>query len=502
MQVTEANTDGLKRTLKVVVGSNELNDRFSARLDEVKDTVQLKGFRRGKVPVQHIKKVFGRSLMAEVVQQALEELSRKALDDRKERPAFQPKIDLTEDKTEIESVITGKSDLAYTMSFEVLPEINLVEFPQLNLERLSADVTDEAVDKALTELAERNTGYETEEGRVAGDGDQLTIDFVGRIGGAEFEGGKGEDVPLVLGGGGFIPGFEDGLKGAKASEERRVTATFPAEYAVKELAGKEAEFEVKVKAVGKPKKPDIDDTFAKGLGVDTLATLKDRIRAQIQREYDQVARVKLKRVLLDALDKAHDFALPPTLVDNEFETIWNQVNESLKRAGKTFADEGKTEEQAREEYRKIAERRVRLGLVIGEIGTKGKVEVTQEDLRNALFEQARRFPGQERMVYEYFQKTPGALTELRAPIFEDKVVDYILSEANPTERKVSREELLKPIEGEADLPHVHDGAHSHGHHHDHDHDHDHHHGHDHDHGHHHHDHEPGHAHGHEHGEKK
>ena len=502
MQVTEANTDGLKRTLKVVVGSNELNDRFSARLDEVKDTVQLKGFRRGKVPVQHIKKVFGRSLMAEVVQKALEESSRKALDDRKERPAFQPKIDLTEDKTEIESVITGKSDLAYTMSFEVLPEINLVEFPQLNLERLSADVTDEAVDKALAELAERNIGYETEEGRVADDADQLTIDFVGRIGGAEFEGGKGEDVPLVLGGGGFIPGFEDGLKGAKASEERRVTATFPAEYAVKDLAGKEAEFEVKVKAVGKPKKPDIDDTFAKGLGVDTLATLKDRIRAQIQREYDQVARVKLKRVLLDALDKAHDFALPPTLVDNEFETIWNQVNESLKRAGKTFADEGKTEEQAREEYRKIAERRVRLGLVIGEIGTKGKVEVTQEDLRNALFEQARRFPGQERMVYEYFQKTPGALTELRAPIFEDKVVDYILSEANPTERKVSREELLKPIEGEADLPHVHDGAHSHGHHHDHDHDHDHHHGHDHDHGHHHHDHEPGHTHGHEHGEKK
>jgi trigger factor len=230
--------------------------------------------------------------------------------------------------------------------------------------------------------------------------------------------------------------------------------------------------------------------------------LKDRIRAQIQREYDQVARAKLKRVLLDALDKAHDFALPPTLVDNEFETIWSQVSESLKRAGKTLADEGKTEEQAREEYRKIAERRVRLGLVIGEIGTKGRVEVTQEDLRSALFEQARRFPGQERMVYEYFQKTPGALTELRAPIFEDKVVDYILAEAKPIERKVSREELLKPMEGEADLPHVHGAAHSHGHHHDHDHDHDHHHGHDHDHHHHHHDHETGHTLGHEHGEKK
>ena len=500
MQVTEANSDGLKRTLKVVVGSSELSDRFSARVDEVKETVQLKGFRRGKVPVQHIRKVFGRSLMAEVVQQALEESSRKALDDRKERPAFQPKIELAEDTTEIENVITGKSDLAFTMSFEVLPDISLVAFPQLELERLSADVTDEAVDSALGELAERNLGYETEEGRAAGDGDQLTIDFVGRIDGTQFEGGKGEDVPLVLGGGGFIPGFEDGLKGAKAGEERGVTATFPTQYAVKNLAGKEAAFEVKVKAVGRPKKPDIDDTFAKGLGVDTLAILKDRIRAQIQREYDQVARVKLKRVLLDALDKAHDFGLPPTLVDNEFETIWGQVNEGLKRAGKTFADEGKTEEQVREEYRKIAERRVRLGLVIGEIGTKGKIEVTQEDLRNALFEQARRFPGQERMVYEYFQKTPGALTELRAPIFEDKVVDYILAAANPTERKVSREELLKPIEGDAELPHVHDAAHSHGHDH---HDHDHHHGHDHDHDHHHdHDHGPSHTHGSEHDDKK
>ena len=495
MQVTEANTDGLKRTLKVVVGSSELNDRFTARLDEVKDTVQLKGFRRGKVPVQHIKKVFGRSLMAEVVQAALEESSRKALDDRKERPAFQPKIDLTEDKTEIESVISGTADLAYTMSFEVLPDIKLVDFPTLQLERLVAEVTDEAVDTALRELAERNTGYETEDGRAGGDGDQLTIDFVGRIGGTEFEGGKGEDVPLVLGGNGFIPGFEDGLKGAKAGEERRVTATFPAEYGVKDLAGKEAEFEVKVKAVAKPVKPAVDDSFAVGLGVESLAMLKDRVRTQIQREYDQVARTKLKRVLLDGLDKAHDFALPPTLVDNEFETIWKQINDSLQRAGKTFADEGKTEEQVREEYRMIAERRVRLGLVIGEIGSKGKIEVSQEDLRGALFEQARRFPGQERMVYEYFQKTPGALAELRAPIFEDKVVDYILGEAKPAERKVSREELLKPLEGDAELAHVHDDGHSHGHH-----DHDHHHGHDHGHDHHHHDHDHDHGHhGHDHG---
>jgi trigger factor len=502
MQVTEANSDGLKRTLKVVVGSGELNDRFTARLDQVKDNIQLKGFRRGKVPVQHIRKVYGRSLMAEVVQQALEESSRKAIDERKERPAFQPKIELTEDKDEIESVITGKHDLAYTMSFEVLPEIKLADFTQLKLDKLTADVGEEEVDKAIGELATRNLAYETEDGRVAEDGDQIMMDFVGRIDGEEFEGGTGTDVPLVFGRGGFIPGFEEGLKGAKAGDERKVSANFPAEYPVQTLAGKEAVFEVKVKTVGKSVTPAIDDAFAKGFGVETLAELKDRVRAQIQREYDQIARNKLKRELLDALDKAHEFALPPTLVDNEFEGIWRQVTEGLKQANKTFADEGKSEEDARKDYRQIAERRVRLGLVIGEIGTHGKIEVTQDELRNALFEQARRFPGQERMVYEYYEKTPSAVMELRAPIFEDKVVDYILAQANPTEKKVSREELLKPMDGDA-LAHVHHGHDHHHHHHDHDHDHhhghDHHHDHDH-HGHHHHDH--GHAHDHDHGEKK
>ncbi len=499
MQVTEATNDGLKRTLKVVVGTNELNERFTARLDEVKDTVQLKGFRRGKVPVQHIRKVFGRSLMAEVVQQALEDSTRKALDERKERPAFQPRIELTEDKAEIENVMAGKNDLAFTMSFEVLPEIKLTDFSTLKLERLTADVADEDVDKAIGELAQRNMAYEAEDGRAAEDGDQITLDFVGRIDGEAFEGGTGTDVPLVLGRGGFIPGFEDGLKGVKAGEDRTVTATFPAEYPVKDLAGKEAAFEVKAKSVGKPVAPQIDDNFAKGFGVDSLAALKDGVRSQIQREYDQVSRNKLKRELLDALDKSHEFALPPTLVDNEFQVIWKQLTDSLQQSGKTFADEGKSEDAVKEEYRKIAERRVRLGLVIGEIGTQGKIEITQDELRNALFQQARRFPGQERMVYEYYEKNPAALTELRGPIFEDKVVDYIVAQAAPTDRKVSREELLKPIEGD-DHGHLHHGHehhdHDHHHHHDHDHHHGHDHSHDHDHDHHHHSHDHGHSHGH------
>lgn len=449
MEVSVTNSEGLKRTLRVVIAKGELGDRFTSRLGEVKDNIQLKGFRRGKVPTAHIKKVYGRSLMAEVMQSAVEETSRQALTERKERPAFQPELKLPEDKNEIEQVMAGNADFAYSMSFEVLPEIALADLGTISLEKLVADVPDDAVAKALDELAKRNVRYEAEEGRAAGDGDQVTIDFVGRIDGEEFEGGKAEDVPLVIGQGGFIPGFEDGIKGAKAGEERVVKATFPAEYPVEQLKGKEAAFDVKVKAVAQSVTPAIDDEFAKGLGVDSLDMLKDRLRSQIQREYEQVSRSKMKRAILDALDKAHTFELPPTLVENEFDGIWKQLTQSMEQAKKTFADEGKSEEEVRAEYRKIAERRVRLGLVLGEVGDKGKVEVTQDELRNALFEQARRFPGQERMVYEYFEKTPGAVSQLRAPIFEEKVVDYIVSQAKVTERKVGHEELLKPIEEDA-----------------------------------------------------
>lgn len=449
MEVSVTSSEGLKRTLQVVIAKGELSERFSNRLNEVKDTIQIKGFRRGKVPVGHIKKVYGRSLMAEVMQAAVEETSRKALTDRQERPAYQPELKLPEDKDEIEKVMTGGGDFTYSMSFEVLPDIAIADLSTMELERLVADVPDEAVANALDELAKRNVRYEAEEGRETSEGDQVTIDFVGRIDGAEFEGGKAEDVPLVIGQGGFIPGFEDGLKGAKAGDDRVVKATFPAEYPVATLAGKEAQFDVKVKAVAKPATPTIDDEMAKGLGVDSLDMLKERLRAQIQREYDQVSRAKMKRGMLDALDKAHTFELPPTLVENEFEGIWRQLTQSMEQAKKTFADEGKNEDEVRAEYRKIAERRVRLGLVLGEIGDKGKIEVTQDELRNALFEQARRFPGQERMVYEYFEKTPGAVSQLRAPIFEEKVVDHIAAQAKVIDKKVGHEELLKPMEDDA-----------------------------------------------------
>lgn len=450
MQVDVTKSDGLMRQLKVVVPAAELSQRFSARIDEVKDQVQIKGFRKGKVPISHIKKVYGRSLMVEVMQAAVEETSRKAMVDRNERPALQPKIDLPEDSNEIEKVIDGKADLAYGMTFEVLPKIAVADFAGLKLERMVADVEESAVDKAVSDLVDRSTTFEAVEGRVAGDGDRIAMNFVGKIDGEAFEGGTAEGVNLVFGQGGFIPGFEEGLKGVKAGDERQVDATFPDDYGAKNLAGKTAVFDVKVTEVAAPKKPTVDDEFAKTLGAPDLAKLREMVKAQLQAEHERVTRARIKRQLLDELEKAHDFALPPSLVESEFESVWSEVQSGMQSQGKTFESEGKTEEGAKAEYRKIAERRVRLGLIIGEVGEANKIQVTQDEMRMALMEQARRFPGQEKFVYEYYEKTPGAVAQLRAPIFEDKVVDHIVSEAKPVERKVSREELFKPLADDAE----------------------------------------------------
>jgi trigger factor len=494
MQVTETSSDGLKRELKVTIPQGELSQRFTTRLDEVKDQVQLKGFRKGKVPTAHLKKLYGRSLMAEVLQAAVEETSRNAIKERNERAAHQPNINLTEDKDEIEKVLAGQSDLAFTMSYEALPEIKVTDLAALELEREVADVAPEAVDKAIADLVERAIRYEAEAERAVGDGDRVTVDFVGRVDGNEFEGGKADDAQIVIGQSQFIPGFAEGIVGAKAGEERAVNAKFPEAYPEKTLAGKDAVFTVKVKEVAKPIRPAIDDDFAKTLGTESLAKLRELVTAKIGNEYASIARMKLKQQILDGLDKAHDFALPQTLVTSEFDGIWKQVTQGLEQAGKTFADEGKNEEEVKAEYRRIAERRVRLGLVIGEIGEKTGVEVTQDELRRALIEQARRYPGQEKFVYEYYEKNPAALIELRAPIFEEKVIDHILGQAKPTDKKVTAEELLKPDPREDALEHLghdhahHDHAHDHDHdhahqHHDHGHDHDHDHGHGHDHGH-------------------
>jgi trigger factor len=444
MQVTETVAAGLKRELHVVIPKGEIDERFLARVNNLKDTAQLKGFRKGKVPASHIKKIYGRSLMLEVLEETLNETSRKAITDRNERPAVQPKIDMTQDKEEIEKVVSGQSDLAYKMSFEVLPPIALTDFTQLALERDVADVSEDDIQSALKEFTTRATTFEDAGAdHGAADGDQVKIDFVGKIDDVAFDGGTGTDMPVTLGANGFIPGFEDGLKGAKPGETRAINATFPEAYGQKTLAGKTAVFDTVVKSVGRPKAPELNDEFAKTLGVESLDQLREIVTSQIRGQYDQLSRVKLKRDLLDKLDKAHTFELPESLVSSEFEGIWNQLTTSMKQAEKTFESEGKTEETMRDEYRKIAERRVRLGLVIGEVGDKNQIQVTQDELRRALMEQARAYPGQEKMIYEFYEKNPGALTELRAPIFEDKVVDFIVAQSTTTEKKVSREDLVK-----------------------------------------------------------
>ncbi len=451
MQVTETAANGLKRELKVVVGKDELEKRFASRIENYKGQVQIKGFRKGKVPSAHIKKLYGRSIMGEVLQEALDETSRQAIQDRNERAAHAPKVDLTEDKDEIEKVIDGKADLSYTMKFEVLPEIKIADLTAVSLEREVADVEAAEIDKGIKELIDRSVSHEDEDGRVAADGDRVTIDFVGSIDGVEFPGGKAEAMNVVIGAGGFIPGFEDGLKGTKAGDVKQIDANFPEGYPEATLAGKTANFATTVKAVGKPVVPEANDDFAKTLGIESLEKLRELVGAQIKQQHDQLSRTRIKRQLLDNLDKLHSFELPEALVDGEFDGIWAQVKQGLEQAKKTFEDEGKTEESAREEYRKIAERRVRLGLVIGEIGDKQKVTVTREELQRALIDRARGYPGQEKFVYEYYEKNPAALTELRAPIFEEKVVDYILTQAKVSDKKVTREELIKAANEEESL---------------------------------------------------
>lgn len=450
MQIKEVTSDGLKREIEVVVATGELNERFENRLSQLKNTVQLKGFRKGKVPVNHLKKVYGKSVMLEILNDAVKETSAKAIQEREERPAFQPDIVLPEDPDKIERILAGEDDLAYSMTFEVLPKIDLVDFSTLELERLVATVDDKEREDAIEHLLENNMGYEEEEGRTAQDKDQLTIDFVGKIDGEAFEGGTAEGVDLVLGQGNFIPGFEEQLIGAKAGEDRTLEVTFPEDYGADHLRGKKATFETRIQKVSKPKRPEANDEFAQSLGLEGIDKLKELMEGRIADEYAQASRNLLKRKLLDEIEKTHDFELPPSLVDREFEGLWEQLTAAMEREGKTWEDEGKSENEGREEYRKLAERRVRLGLVIGEIGDKNKIEVGEEELRNALIQQVRQFPGQEKAVYEYYQKNPAALAELRAPIFEDKVVDFIVELAKPSERNVTKEELQKALEAETE----------------------------------------------------
>jgi trigger factor len=446
MQVTETSAAGLKREYRVVVPAADLEARVAERLDDLKGRVQLRGFRPGKVPVNHLKRIYGKSAMAEVIEAAVREANQKIVTDNGLKLATEPKVVLPQEEGAVEGIIEGKSDLAYTVEVEVVPPIELTDFKTVKLERLTAEVTDAEIDQALNAIAEQNRPFiaKTE---AAEKGDRVAISFQGTQDGQPFEGGSAEDVPMQLGSGRFIPGFEDNLIGLKAGESKTFDVKFPDDYPATALAGKSATFAVTVKTVEAPGEVTLNDDFAKSLGLDSLAKLRDALRERLQREHASASRQRVKRSLLDQLDERHKFEPPPTLVEQEFNNVWSAIENDLKQQNRTFADEGTTEEKAREEYRGIAERRVRLGLVIAEIGEKNNITVSEDQLRAAIMEQVRQMPGREQQVWDYYRNNPGALAALRAPLFEDKVVDFVLELADVTDKPVSRDELFK--DGEA-----------------------------------------------------
>ncbi len=453
MDVTELKNEGLKRQLKVVVPAADLEARLSARLKEMAKNARIPGFRPGKVPVAHLRRLYGQQVMAEVLEEAVKDGVNKALMERDERPAYQPEIDLEGDQEAVNDIIKGKADLAFTMTYEITPKVEVKDFSDIELTRFKVTVPDEDIDEAVKSISDQFKDYEDKpEGAPAEKGDRVVISFVGRVDGEEFEGGSAEDVPLEIGSGQFIPGFEDQLIGAKAGEERIVKVTFPEEYGVEALAGKDAEFTVQVKSVETGIEPEINDAFAERIGLKNLAELRDRVRAQAQAEMDALSALQLKRDVLDALDAQYDFELPERLVDSEFEQIWHTLEHQMKDEGRTFEDEGTTEEEARKEYRDIAARRVRLGLVLGTIGEQAGITVSDEEMQQALIDKARQFPGQEKEVIDYYRKNPDALIELRGPLFEGKVIEHIIGKAKVTEKEISREEIEKMLEEEDDAP--------------------------------------------------
>jgi trigger factor len=449
MEITETLSDGLKREFQIQVPAADLEARLTERLGELKDRVQLRGFRPGKVPMAHLRKIYGKAVMAETIEALIRELNAKVVTDHGLKLAMEPKVTIPNEETEVEKVIGGQSDLAYTLAVEVLPKIELADFKGIKLERPVAEVTDAQVSEALDRIAEQNRPFAARgEGGKVEKGDRVVIDFTGTLEGVPFEGGTGGDVGVNVGSGTFIPGFEDQLIGMAAGETRQVKVTFPSNYTNAQLAGKDAEFKVTAKTVEAPTAVTVDDAFAKQLGLDSLDKLKEAVKARVQQEHAGLSRQRVKRQLLDKLDEMHKFALPPTLAEEEFKNVWNAVDSDLKAQGRSFEDEGTTEEKAREEYRGIAERRVRLGLVLAEIGERNKIAVTDEEITRAIVERARQVPGREQEVWEFYQKNPGALASIRAPIFEEKVVDFLLELATVSEKQVSREELLKDDEDE------------------------------------------------------
>jgi len=442
MQVTETLSEGLKRELKIDIPAGDLAAKLDDYMADLKNKANIKGFRPGKVPVAHLKKMYGRQAMAEILSNTIQETTQKAVEERSERPALTPEIDLPEE--DAEKIMSGDADLSFKMTYDVLPTFEIVDFAGIEIERPVVEIAEEEVDEQVAEIAKNNTPFDTKDG-AAENGDRVTMSYLGKIDGEPFEGGADENGMLVLGSGQFIPGFEDQLVGVKAGDEKVVEVTFPEDYPAEHLAGKAATFDVEVKEVAAPGEAKIDDEFAKGLGLDSLDKLKEIVRGQIEGQFGQMTRQRVKRQLLDKLDEHYSFDLPEKLLESEFDVVWRQVEEDMKRNEKTFEDEDTTEEEAKAEYRKIAERRVRLGLVLSEIGEKNNIQVTDEELQRALYDRVRQFPGQEQQVFEFYKSNQQALASLRAPIYEEKVVDFMLELAKVTDKTVTKEELEKLV---------------------------------------------------------
>ncbi|MCP2678628.1 trigger factor [Maricaulaceae bacterium NA33B04] len=443
MNVVEKSSEGLSRQFEVVVPASELEEKLTAKIDEIRPEVRLKGFRPGKVPAGHIRKMFGASIMGDILQEIVPKATEETLSERNLRPAAQPSVDV---KSDADDVMKNGADFAFEISVEVMPDFEPADAKSFKVTRPVAPIADEQIDEALAELAKQAQSYEsrgTGAKAKAKDGDKVVINFTGRIDGEAFDGGTAEGAELVLGSGQFIPGFEDQLVGAKPGDKTDVTVTFPEDYQADHLAGKEAIFETEVTDVQGPVETQIDDSLAEKLGLSDLETLKDALSKRFETEHAQASRMKVKRALLDQIDAAHeDVELPGGMVDQEFDAIWSEVAKAIESDQLDEEDKGKSEDELKAEYRTIAERRVRLGLVLAEIGRKANVDVSQEELARAMNQEAQKYPGQERQVIDFYQKNPGALQGLRAPIYEEKVVDYVLELAEVTEVEVDRETLF------------------------------------------------------------
>jgi len=444
MEIKELTSEGLSRSYAVTIPKETLAKKLDDKITEMQPQVSLKGFRPGKVPAKHIRKMFGQSIMKDVVEETVAETSQQAMTDNNIRPAGQPKIDL---RANGQDVTTGKADLEYQLSVETIPEFEPADPSKLKLTRLKTEIADADIDERLAELSKGQKTYKKKAKTAkAKKDDAVLINFVGRVDGEAFEGGAMDAHQLVIGSGTFIPGFEDQLIGSKAGDKLDVTVTFPEDYQATDLAGKEAVFETEVLEVQGAKDAEIDDEFAKKFGMDGLDKLKEVIKEGVVNEYDVQSRMKLKRAILDQLDGMHTFDLPPGMVEAEFQNIWTQVL-SEKEAGQLDEDDAKkTDKQLEKDYRKIAERRVRLGLVLAEMGQKAEVQISNDEIKDAMMAEARRYPGQEQQVIEFYQKNPQAIQQLRAPIFEEKVVDLIIEQAKVTDKVVEKDVLFEEDE--------------------------------------------------------